>query len=480
MKLNHLKHSGRQGMILVVTIVIIAIVGLMLVAYLQMVKSQNYNTTRSQAWNSAVPVIEAGIEDALTQLNVHADNINCEGWNSSGGVYWMRREVPEGYYIVTIAGWVPNVVANRPVIESRGFVTMPYLISGTGPTLPGPFLANATQPTHLGRGVRVVAGTARIFTKGLVANGTIDINGNNIRADSFDPTNNLYSTNGKYDPTKAKDGGDVATNSGLTNSLNIGNADIMGKVSTGPGGSISIGPNGQVGSKQWFADNKKGVEPGWSTDDMNVDFPDVKNVPTGGVPPGSSTVGGTNYAYVLGGATYQMNSLSLSGNNAMLITGNAVLYVVGDVDISGNGGVIIAPGASLTLYVGGTTTKVTGSGIINEGGNAMNFQYWGLPSNKNIELGGNAGFTGTIYAPSANLQLNGGGSSTVSDFIGASISKTAKLNGNFNFHYDESLKRIGPFRGYVATSWNEMTPQEVAQTPWNYTSGGGTIQQPVF
>jgi hypothetical protein len=56
--------------------------------------------------------------------------------------------------------------------------------------------------------------------------------------------------------------------------------------------------------------------------------------------------------------------------------------------------------------------------------------------------------------------LNGSGNNTT-DFIGASITKSVKLNGHFNFHYDEALKSIGPSRGFVVTSWNEMLPSEV-------------------
>ena len=43
----------------------------------------------------------------------------------------------------------------------------------------------------------------------------------------------------------------------------------------------------------------------------------------------------------------------------------------------------------------------------------------------------------------------------------ASITESAKLNGHFNFHYDEALRKFGPFRGYVISSWNEMAPSEV-------------------
>jgi hypothetical protein len=66
-----------------------------------------------------------------------------------------------------------------------------------------------------------------------------------------------------------------------------------------------------------------------------------------------------------------------------------------------------------------------------------------------------------IYAPNANFTMNGGGNSAY-DFVGASITKTVTMNGHFKFHYDEALAKYGPSRGFVLTSWNEMTPQEVA------------------
>jgi len=30
------------------------------------------------------------------------------------------------------------------------------------------------------------------------------------------------------------------------------------------------------------------------------------------------------------------------------------------------------------------------------------------------------------------------------------------MNGHFNFHYDENLKRIGPAVGFVVSSWKEL------------------------
>jgi hypothetical protein len=104
----------------------------------------------------------------------------------------------------------------------------------------------------------------------------------------------------------------------------------------------------------------------------------------------------------------------------------------------------IGLGGSLWLYVSASSANIY-TRVINETGNANNFIYFGLPSNKSLILGVNAYFIGAIYAPDADLLLGGGGSD-IYDFIGASVSHTVKINGNFNFHFDENLSRIGPRR----------------------------------
>ena len=112
------------------------------------------------------------------------------------------------------------------------------------------------------------------FFKAMVAKGQIDFNGNNIRTDSFDSSDPTFSRAGQYDKNRAKDNGDVATNSGLTNSLNVGNANVFGHVATGPHGTVAIGSQGAVGDKDWQTGHT-GIKPGWSSDDMNVSLPDV-------------------------------------------------------------------------------------------------------------------------------------------------------------------------------------------------------------
>jgi hypothetical protein len=167
------------------------------------------------------------------------------------------------------------------------------------------------------------------------------------------------------------------------------------------------------------------------------------------------TTSTTTYSYALYNGAYQMSSLMMSASEKMIILGNATLYVVGDISLTGQSQITIAPGGSLKLYVGGANAKFAGAGIMNESGDATKFSYLGLPSNTSIAINGNASFTGTFYAPNADLSLNGGGND-IYDLVGATVTKTTSMHGHFKFHYDEKLATLaGPVR-YRVASWNEL------------------------
>src|SRR5260221_196242 len=104
------------------------------------------------------------------------------------------------------------------------------------------------------------------------------------------------------------------------------------------------------------------------------------------------------------------------------------------------------------MYVAATSFTVVSAGFVCAGGIAKNLQYYGLHSNSSITLGGNADYTALIYAPEADFSLGGGGSSAY-DFSGAIITKSLRLNGHFNFHFDESLNP-----GSIAP-WITLQPQ---------------------
>jgi hypothetical protein len=128
--------------------------------------------------------------------------------------------------------------------------------------------------------------------------------------------------------------------------------------------------------------------------------------------------------------------------------------VTGDFIMQRGASITIAPYASLHLYVAGSKTQIT---TINNEGNCAAFSYYGLPGNTDISLSGSDTLLGTIYAPNVALTLSGSGKPQIPiDFQGACAVNTIKLNGHFNFHYDENLKRGGPIRGYQLTSWTEI------------------------
>jgi len=199
---------------------------------------------------------------------------------------------------------------------------------------------------------------------------------------------------------------------------------------------------------------------------MNVDFPPV-GVPstTSSVSYGNVNVGGTNYNFVLNGGRYEViGSQGLTGN--VLVQGNAILYVPygSSLSFSGSDKITIAPGASLKLFVGCATASWSGNAaIVNQNLSipathdvgALHFQYYGLPTNTQLNMTGNAAFTGVIYAPSANLKLGGGGNNHY-DLVGSTVTQTVTMNGHMNFHYDEALKDWGPDLGYVVSDWNEL------------------------
>ena len=413
-----MERRSEAGSTLGMTLLISGVLGIVLASYLTMVDSEHRAVARSQSWNLAIPEVEGAIEESLAHIQQNG-LVAVDGWSSSGGTLVKTRNFVDQYWVARISA------TNPPSITVTGYARV-----------------TSKTNTFVSRAVQVTTRSDALFAKGLVADGQINLNGNNITSDSFDSTDPLYSTGGLYDPAKRLENGDIATNSGLVNSVNVGNADIYGSVATGPGGSVSIGNNGFV--------------TGTVSDDMNVDFPDASVPFSTAVPPASGTVNGVTYSYVLTSGDWQViGDLSLSGTSKILVMGDARLHVTGNFSMSGNSFVHLTNAASLKLYVGGASTSLGGNGIVNGSNQATNFMYYGLPTNTSLSMSGNAAFTGLLYAPSANLTLGGGGNNTY-DFVGAGIANTITMNGHFNFHYDESLGRVGPTRGYVVNSWKEL------------------------
>src|SRR3989441_477168 len=444
--------SQTQGSVLLVTLLTATIIGLALASYLTLTSNQNLAVSRSTSWNEGIPVAEAGIEEALTQIyECGITNLSANNWTwGTDGYYHKTRSIGNdgSYYEVAI-----NPV-DPPVIVSTAYVRAPLAPSSAFGMILGTLNSGGTPNPYVKRRVQVNTIGSSSAGGAMVAKGNIDFSGQNVTTDSFDSSDSNYSTNGKWDPARAKANGDVRTNArdGKVSAIAVGNADIKGHVATGPLGVVDVGSGGSVGDLAWVNAGTPGIESGYKSDDENMQILDVKEPFSGGYfTPIRTKVGKIWYDYVLPlDGNYKLSSFG----GKVLVTGNATLWVTDSVAFSTGDYIQIAPGASLKLYVSAATASIGGNGVINGNGSATSFAYYGLPTNTSLNMNANASFTRTVYAPQADFHLGGGGTDPY-DFNGACVVNTVKMNGHFHFHYDEALNKLNPST-YVACTWNEL------------------------
>jgi hypothetical protein len=422
----HSKPS-QSGSTLLVTLLLAVILGMTLAGYLSCLRSQNVLVAQSQAWNTAMAYAEAGIEEGMAQINVTFGTNYMPSlltnWASLGGVTYGPRTnaFPNGSYSVIIQATYPT-----PTIISTGYCIVPPI---------GRQVVRTIQVTTTNRAV---------FDNAMCAQQNISFAGNNVSVDSYDSSDPLHSTNGLYYPPTRKAGGDVASLYGL---IAIQNANVNGLLLTGPTGSYTVGSSGFVGDLNWTG---PGLENGWWYDDFNMEIKDVTPPDTAGFLP---VPAGITNTYLLGSGGYYINGdLTISSGQSLFVAGFATLYISGELNMNGSSEIDIAPGAQLKIYCAGATSTMT---TINNSGNAYSFQYYGLPGNTIVNWGGNAEYIGTVYAPEAYFNCGGGGSGGYG-YQGSCIVNSIKLNGHFDFHYDESLRRLGPQAGFKVKTWQEL------------------------
>ncbi len=314
-----------------------ALFAIILGSYLTLVEGQADSVARSQSYDTAIPVAEAGVEEAMSLINKYGgasawtNNLTSDGWSamtSSNTTTKSNLVFGGNYYQVTIS----NAPGGTPTIMSAGVV--PFIQHAWG--------AQETPGASYGSTLVSLVRTLQIQTilspqsgAALAAKGDITFNGG-ANVDSFNSANPILSSNGQYYVNLRDDKAIVATDGNVVASiLGSGNVNIRGFVNTGPGGSIGTGGNTSIGDMSWVNGGTNGVEPSRSNDNFNVTFPDVA-APTATFvqSPSPGAVAGTNYAMVLEGNQYwgtsnvmYESSVQLSGQSKAIVTdGSVVLY----------------------------------------------------------------------------------------------------------------------------------------------------------
>jgi len=207
---------------------------------------------------------------------------------------------------------------------------------------------------------------------------------------------------------------------------------VFGNANSGPDGTVTNG--GYV-----YGDT--GPNP------TDFDFPIPVYNPVGtslGILSGSSTITG---------GTYRYDSVSVAGQSEVTIEGDVTMYVDGDFLTAGGAAITLAPGATLTIHHGSGDFHVAGQGLVNESAPTSLFIYSSaqttmvddpenpgekMPSSS-FHFNGQADFSGAVFAPGADMKLNG---QTVNygSLIGKNI--TTSGSGKVIIHYDEALGRL--------------------------------------
>lgn len=443
---THTTRANRSGSILVITVVTLFVLTIMAVSYLFMLQNGNRFVARDQAWNRALVVAEAGIEEGMAYVNRGGLALTPQAY-SNAWVTMPRTSLYGGSYNVVLSG-SPGVVT----ITSTGMVTAPL------------------SSTQIKRVVQVTAPFTSSFQIGIAALTGVNMNGNKINVDSYNSRDLTNFPGGLYNYAHRRDHGDVATLENSATWFQLGNANIAGTLHTAPAADYNtdyqaaiaaVGANGSVGDTNWTVNNHSIESTAFFKDDFNMMIADVPP-PYGVINNLPSTANSGTNALSSGMYSYSGNYTIPTGGTLEVLAGQYVeIYVTGNFTMKGSGqtaGTInIDPGGTLVLYVGGSSTTVANLNNNGPGNNAGNFQYFGLPGNTSIGLAGNATYMGTIYAPEATITLNGGGNSTTNDFQGGMIVNALNLKGHFNMHFDENLQTNQTDGTFIATNWVELT-----------------------
>jgi len=408
----------RSASALLVILIIAGILAAAIGTYLALTSQGNSNVKRSIGWNAALPLAEAGVEEALSHVVLNTNQFGKDGWTLSSEGFGKQRLLGDGYYSVNISGF-PN---GKVYVTSTGY---------------GVWRAS----NYIARTVRVAAQTPSPFIPiGLVA--TNITFGGNFGADSYD------SIDGPYAPRKATALVTIATPGRL---LSLGGSShIHGYVATGPGGTVSSGGSSFVGDENYTG---PGIQAGHQTNNFTQNLPPV-------FPPFSSTtprvqtptngnVAGVDYTYVLRGGDYFATNLdSAAYGKSLYIASDSTLFVTGNVDLSkivfANSGLT---GPHLNLFVSAPSVTFAPSIV---GGTPPQFWVFGLPSCTTMTLVSKTTFIGIIYAPTVDLRAEGNAA-----LCGAIVAATFECFGGFDFHYDSSTRGIEA-KDFKILSWAEL------------------------
>ncbi len=470
-------HRRDAGGILVTTLLLVALMSMMTAATLYRVGSRYSSTYQSMCWNEALNSAEGGADLAIVALNksLTSPNTAWAGWTPSDATTFPKTYAPpipdhagdgntKVYAKVTVdtgvgGGWmrVRSVgVAELPKRTANGLEAVPTDINGVKnhrngirkPRFTNDITNGVLRLPQIVRTIECLAAPAANYPylRPLTVKGSITLTGG-AWTDSFNSTDPLYSTNGKYDFAKHLNHGDLASNAS-GNLSDLQNNAVYGSV-TSNGGVIQ----------------RTGGVTGTVTNNFKTTFASISSPVFSSLEASPSTVTGS--ATLVGGTqsnpkNYILNQIKMSNSETLVFDtptpGTEAwinVRVTGNVQLTGYATIEQKAGVHVNFYVEGDA-KIAGNGYLNRNTDASYLQFFGVTASNGstgtLQISGNGDFSAVVNAPSYNVTITGNGS-----LCGTVIGNSATLVGNGGYHYDESLKLL-PAPGasnYQFVSWME-------------------------
>lgn len=479
-----------RGSVLIVAMLMAAIIGISLVSFIKLSNNSLKQANRTFYANSAMNLAEVGLEEAIAcfnQLdNVATPDLAWAGWTLNSTAYNATSSPYTPYVVRNLTGFTPG-----PNTTGSVKVYAQHYKGSAGTTPVIVVRSTIVQPDgspSISKYIEVTLRKRSLFANGFVARLNISWVGHPM-ADSWDskrynsPTIDLDSDgimdindadangDGVLDPSRPYSSAIRTANvivASVSGNIALATGDIWGSAKTGEFGTITGGSVHPLGTTT--------DDPTRRTNDFNATFPDPTipaptssnpirtRINTSTVFPRSSdipvTTGGVTTYYYNFESTGVIN---LAGSDTISITPGAnVVFLMNDhlsvnaITTAGSAGVNTGAGATLNVYTNGNVS-IAGNGMVNANNNAATTAFWGTATStqtQNMTISGNGQLTAVVYAPNADVSLNGGGVSGL--MAGAVIAKTIIMNGGTEFHYDEALGRITTGNPYGISKWREL------------------------
>ncbi len=193
------------------------------------------------------------------------------------------------------------------------------------------------------------------------------------------------SSNGAYGGANVGSDAYASTNTTSSNRVELtGNAKIAGDFDVGPGGN----PSTVIQSSSSI-----GITGATGTLTSTVSYPSI-SVPSG-LPSSSGNQTYNGGSHTISSDTVFQN-LTFYNYATLTINGDVTIQVIGNLNVS-SGYIVLAPGATLRMYVGGNVTVYNNSYVNNDSTRTSDFTLYMYGSNKKLSMTSNNVMSGLIY-----------------------------------------------------------------------------------